>query len=95
MVVHQMARLSFSTTILFAVSAAVAQTNHPAPGTAGGEFRAACGEDLRRFLCRRATWRPHASAKLTATSTRRGPLPTAAASATSLSSSAPGVAKKP
>jgi len=50
MVVHQMARLSFSTTMLFAVSAAVAQTTHPAAGTGGGgEFRAACGEDVRRF----------------------------------------------
>jgi hypothetical protein len=45
----EFARWSFSTTMLFAVSAAVAQTNHPAPGAGGGEFRAACGEDLRRF----------------------------------------------
>jgi hypothetical protein len=49
MVVRRIARWSFSTTMLFAVSAAVAQTNHPAPGADGGEFRAACGEDLRRF----------------------------------------------
>jgi len=50
MVVHRIARLSFSTTMLFAVSAAVAQTDHPAPAAGGGgKFRAACGEDLRRF----------------------------------------------
>ena len=49
---RQIARWSFGTTILFAVSAAVAQTKHPAPRAGGGEFRAACGEDLRRFCAR-------------------------------------------
>jgi hypothetical protein len=49
MVIHRIARWSFSTTMLFAASVAGAQTNHPAPGAGDGEFRAACGEDLRRF----------------------------------------------
>lgn len=49
MVVHRIARWFFSATMLFALSAVVAQTNHPAPGAGGGELRAACGEDLRRF----------------------------------------------
>jgi hypothetical protein len=49
MVVHRIARWSFSATMLFAVSAAVAQTNHPATGAGGGKFRAACGEDVQRF----------------------------------------------
>jgi hypothetical protein len=49
MLIHRIACWSFSTAMFFAVSAAVAQTNHPAPGAGGGELRAACGEDLRRF----------------------------------------------
>ena len=37
-------------TMLFAVIAAVAQTNSPAAGRGGGgKFRAACGEDVQRF----------------------------------------------
>jgi hypothetical protein len=50
MVVHEITRWSFSTIMLFAVSAAVAQTGHTAPGADGdGKFRAACGEDVHRF----------------------------------------------
>lgn len=50
MVVHRITCWSFSTTMFFAVSAAVAQTSHAAPGAHGdGEFRAACGEDVQRF----------------------------------------------
>jgi hypothetical protein len=50
MMVHRIARWSLSTTMLFAVSGAVAQTNNPASGAGGGgKFRAACGEDVQRF----------------------------------------------
>ena len=49
MMVHRIARWSLSIT-MFAVFAAVAQTNGPAPGAGGGgKFRAACGEDMQRF----------------------------------------------
>ena len=64
MMVRRIARWSIIvTTMLFAVSAAVAQTGNPAPGPGGGgKLRAACGQDARRFLCRRATRRgPHRS----------------------------------
>jgi len=50
MVVCRIAHWSLVAIILFAVFDAVAQTNNPAPGTAGrGKFRAACGEDVQRF----------------------------------------------
>ena len=50
MVVCRIAHWSLVTITLFAVFDAVAQTNNPAPGTAGrGKFRAACGEDVQRF----------------------------------------------
>jgi hypothetical protein len=50
MMVHRIARWSLSTTMLFAVSGAAAQTNNPASGAGGGgKFRAACGEDVQRF----------------------------------------------
>jgi hypothetical protein len=51
MVVRRIARWSIIvTTMLFAVSAAVAQTGNPAPGPGGGgKLRAACGQDARRF----------------------------------------------
>jgi hypothetical protein len=50
MMVHRIARWSLSITMFFAVFAAVAQTNSPAPGAGGGgKFRAACGEDVQRF----------------------------------------------
>jgi hypothetical protein len=50
MVVHRIARWPLSITMLFAVLAAVAQTNSPAPGAGGGaKFRVACGEDVQRF----------------------------------------------
>ena len=49
MVVWRIARWSLII-ILFAVFAAIAQTNSPAPGASGGgKFRAVCGEDLQRF----------------------------------------------
>jgi len=50
MAVQRLARWSLGITMLFAVVAAVAQTNSPAAGTGGGgKFRAACGEDVQRF----------------------------------------------
>ena len=49
MVVRRIARRSLVITIIFAVSAAVAQTGGPAPGAGGGKFRAACGEDVQQF----------------------------------------------
>jgi hypothetical protein len=50
MVVRRVARWSPGIAVLFAVFAAVAQTNSPAPGaSSGSKFRAACGEDLRQF----------------------------------------------
>ena len=51
MVVRRIARWSIIvTTMLFAVSAAVAQTGNPAPGPGGGgKLRAACGQDAWRF----------------------------------------------
>lgn len=47
MVVRKIARWSLAITILFAVSAAVAQTG--SPGAGGAKLRVACGEDLQRF----------------------------------------------
>jgi len=48
--VHRIVRWSLIIAMLFAVFAAVAQTNSPTPGAAGGgKFHAACGEDVRRF----------------------------------------------
>jgi hypothetical protein len=50
MMVHRITRWSLSTTMLFGVSGAAAQTNNPASGAGGGgKFRAACGEDVQRF----------------------------------------------
>jgi hypothetical protein len=51
MVVRQIARWSLVIIIMpFAVFAAVAQTNSPAPDAGGGgKFRAACDQDLQRF----------------------------------------------
>jgi hypothetical protein len=50
MAVQRLARWSLGITMLFAVVAAVAQTNSPAAGVGGGgKFRAACGEDVQRF----------------------------------------------
>ena len=50
MAVQRLARWSPGITMLFAVVAAVAQTNSPAADTrGGGKFRAACGEDVQRF----------------------------------------------
>jgi hypothetical protein len=50
MVVRRIARWSLVITMLFAVSAAVAQTGSPVPGSGGGaKLRVACGEDLQRF----------------------------------------------
>src|SRR5271169_1133410 len=52
MVVRQIARWSLVIIIImpFAVFAAVAQTNSPAPDAGGGgKFRAACDQDLQRF----------------------------------------------
>jgi len=50
MVVHRIIGSSLSITTLFAVVAAVAQTNNPAAGVGGGgKFRAACGQDVQRF----------------------------------------------
>jgi hypothetical protein len=50
MVVHRIIGWSLSITMLFAMFAAVAQTNNPATGVgSGGKFRAACGEDVQRF----------------------------------------------
>ncbi len=50
MVVRRVARWSPGIAVLFAVFAAVAQTNSPAPGaSSGSKFRAACGEDLQQF----------------------------------------------
>jgi hypothetical protein len=50
MVVRRIARWSLVITMLFAVSAAVAQTGSPVPGAGGGaKLRVACGEDLQRF----------------------------------------------
>jgi hypothetical protein len=50
MVVHRIIGSSLSITMLFAVFAAVAQTNNPATGVGGGgKFRAACGEDVQQF----------------------------------------------
>jgi Cysteine rich repeat len=50
MVVRRIARWSLVITMLFAVSAAVAQTGSLAPGAGGGgKFRAACGQDVQQF----------------------------------------------
>ena len=50
MAVKRLAGWSLGITTLCAVVAAVAQTNGPAIGVGGGgKFRAACGEDVRRF----------------------------------------------
>ncbi len=50
MVVRRVARWSPGIAVLFAVFAAVAQTNSPAPGaSSGSKFRAACGEDSQQF----------------------------------------------
>ena len=50
MVVRRIARRSLVITMIFAVSAAVAQTGSPALGAGGGaKFRAACGQDVQRF----------------------------------------------
>ena len=50
MVVRRIARWSLVITMLFAVYAAVAQTDNPAPGAGGGaKLRAACGQDAQRF----------------------------------------------
>jgi cysteine rich repeat protein len=50
MVVRRIARRSLVIIIIFAVSAAVAQTGSPVPGAGGGgKFRAACGEDVQQF----------------------------------------------
>jgi hypothetical protein len=48
-VVCRIACWSLSITMLFAVFAAVAQTNSAAPGANGGKFRVACDQDLQRF----------------------------------------------
>ncbi len=48
MVVFRIPQWSLFITLVFAVSAAIAQTNGPAP-RAGGNFRADCGEDLQRY----------------------------------------------
>src|SRR6516162_7960069 len=48
--VHRIVRWSLIIAMLFAVFAAVAQTNSPTPGAnGGGKFHAACGQDVRRF----------------------------------------------
>ena len=50
MVIRRIARWSFVITMLFAVSAAFAQTGNPAPGAGGGtKLRAASGQDAQRF----------------------------------------------
>jgi hypothetical protein len=50
MVVRRIARWSLVITMLFAVSAAVAQTGSPAPGAGGrAKLREACGQDVQRF----------------------------------------------
>ena len=49
MVVRRIAHWSLVITMLFAVSAAVAQTGSPVPGGGGAKLRMACGEDLQRF----------------------------------------------
>jgi cysteine rich repeat protein len=50
MVVRRITRWSLVITVLFAGSAAVAQTDSPAPGAGGrGKFRAACAQDVQRF----------------------------------------------
>ena len=51
MVVRRIARWFLSViTMLFAGSAAVAQTDSLAPGAGGrGKFRTACGQDVQRF----------------------------------------------
>jgi hypothetical protein len=50
MAVHRIVGSSLSIAMLFAVFAAVAQTNNPVRGVGdGGKFRAACGEDVQRF----------------------------------------------
>jgi len=50
MMVRRIAHCSLFITMLFAVSTAVAQIGSPASGaSAGGKFRAVCGEDLQRF----------------------------------------------
>jgi hypothetical protein len=49
MVVRRIACWSLAITMLFAVSAAVAQTDSPVPGAGGAKLRLACGGDLQRF----------------------------------------------
>jgi Cysteine rich repeat len=50
MAVHRIVGSSLSIAMLFAVFAAVAQTNNPVRAVGdGGKFRAACAEDVQRF----------------------------------------------
>jgi hypothetical protein len=49
MLVGRIARWSLVTSMVFAVSTAVAQTDSPVRGPGGAKIRAACGDDLQRF----------------------------------------------
>lgn len=49
MVARRIAHWSLVITMLFAVSAAIAQTGSPIPGGGGAKLGMACGDDLQRF----------------------------------------------